>query len=116
MREYLIALFEARTAAHMMHLASTSYSQHMALGDFYSGLDGLIDRLAEVYQGDDGLIQWGTVRSTISTSDAKALMIRLHELTETERAKFAEDPHIQNIMDEVTSLVDQTAYKLRFLK
>ena len=40
-----------RTAAHQLHLTSTSYAQHVALDEFYTGLVPLVDSFAEVYMG-----------------------------------------------------------------
>ena len=33
--------------AHHMHLVTTSYARHMALGEYYTGMPALIDRIAE---------------------------------------------------------------------
>ena len=40
-----------RTAFHILHLSSTSYAQHMALGDVYNTLNDAIDELSEHIQG-----------------------------------------------------------------
>ena len=50
-------LFLARDLAHREHLTTTSYAQHIALGDFYPAVIDLADRLAEACQGRHGLMQ-----------------------------------------------------------
>ena len=40
-----------RTAAHLAHLSADSYSEHVALGEFYEALLDLVDSYAEVYMG-----------------------------------------------------------------
>ena len=57
--EFVGRLLHAVTVAHVMHLRATgpgSYARHSALGGLYEGLGGLVDALAESYQGAYGLI------------------------------------------------------------
>ena len=36
--ELVMRLFHARTTAHVLHLKSRSYAQHVALNEFYDGV------------------------------------------------------------------------------
>ena len=36
--ELVARCFAARTSAHLAHLTTTSYAQHVALGDFYDAI------------------------------------------------------------------------------
>lgn len=48
----LMLLFsQAEIQAHIWHLQTTLYSQHMALGQFYEGIQGLKDLILEEFQG-----------------------------------------------------------------
>ena len=53
----VMELFHARTTAHVLHLKSRSYAQHVALQGFYDGVIPLADALAEAYQGEYSLIE-----------------------------------------------------------
>jgi hypothetical protein len=50
--ELVMRCFHSRTAAHVLHLKSKSYSEHMALHDFYDEIVDLTDAFAEMYQGE----------------------------------------------------------------
>lgn len=41
MGKFAMCMLNAVTAGHIHHLTTDSFSQHMALGDFYDGLDDL---------------------------------------------------------------------------
>lgn len=55
--EFIARAFAVRTAAHLAHLQSRSYAEHVALGGFYDPLVDLVDSYAEAYQGLFGLIE-----------------------------------------------------------
>lgn len=115
--EFIIKTFHIRTAAHVLHLKSTSYAQHMALGDFYEELVDLIDSYAEAYMGQYGMIDGYTgmyknYEKPLDMLDDYAAYI------EQNRGQIHEkkDTCLANIIDEILALLDQTAYKIRFLK
>lgn len=113
----ILSLFHARTAAHVLHLQTRSYAEHKALNDFYDGIIALVDELAEVYQGEYGLIEFGEVPYT-TPKRALDMLDDLREcLDECAREAFhKDDTHLNNIADEIRSLIASTQYKLRFLK
>lgn len=115
MRNYLLSLMNARTSTHIMHLATSGYAEHVALGSFYEGVVPLIDSLAETYQGAHGRIQWGVANGVIATSNPIKLLQSLREESVKMREELEADEHLQNIVDEITSLIDSTLYKLKFL-
>ncbi len=108
-------LFAIRDNAHMLHLASKSYSEHKALGSFYDDLTGFIDSLVEVYQG-----QYGLVNIEPSVSKEKTAMALLEkaadDFTSAHSLFDKKDTHLHNILDEVVALTYQTLYKVKFLK
>lgn len=114
----ILSLFHARTAAHVLHLQTRSYAAHKALNEFYDEIIDLADSLAEVYQGEYGLIKWDEAEPYELPKDALEMLDDLRE-TVDECAKECFDPadtHLNNIADEIRSLIASTQYKLRFLK
>ena len=108
-------LFSARDHAHKLHLATKSYAEHKALGNFYDDLLPLIDQIIETYQGQYDLVNLKTSTAKYS-DDPTSFLTKFSEEIKDSRKMFEGDDHIQNIIDEITSLAFQTLYKLRFLK
>lgn len=49
--ELVSRVFAARNAAHLQHWRTNSFSQHMALNEFYDSVIDGIDSIVEAYQG-----------------------------------------------------------------
>jgi len=115
--ELIMRCFHARTAAHVLHLKSRSYAAHKALNEFYDEIVDLADSFAEVYQGDYGLITEYPAKYDLS-ADALEMLENLSLWIEKNRKKCGDedDTYLQNIIDEIVTLIRQTQYKLRFLK
>lgn len=113
--ELIITLMHAQTNTHILHLQTRSYAEHKALQGFYEGIDDLVDSFAEAYQGKYGIIEDYPVEYTGPTAPIE-YMVTLLEYVATTRAELPEDTELQNILDEITALIDTTLYKLRFLK
>lgn len=113
--EFIMRCFEARTAAHVMHLKTTSYAQHKALQEFYESVIPIVDRFAETYQGEYGLIEdYPAVKK--QHDDPVKMMSDLGKWIEEGRDEISDDTCCQNIIDEVLAVVYSTLYKLKFLK
>lgn len=110
--------FNARTQAHVLHLAAKgagSYAEHMALGSFYDGIVDLVDGFAEAYQGMCGeLLKLPAV--PIKAQAAIPMLDDLEEWVETNRARICDMSNIQNEIDSIVTLIHSTRYKLKFLK
>lgn len=110
-------LFEARQVAHAVHLQTTSYAQHMALNQFYDALLLLVDSFVETWQGQYGLVSGYDVGATkMPESIEKYLSDFAEEIKSVRKSMAEDDSHLQNILDEMTSLVYSTVYKLKYLK
>ena len=107
-------LFEARTRAHIFHLQSKSYAQHVALGSYYSGLVGLADSIAENYQGRYGLIT-KYPKVSVNQDDPIKMVEQMRSWIDKNRKECCKESEIQNIIDEVLSLHNSTLYKLKNL-
>lgn len=108
------------TSIHQLHLKVTgpgSLAAHKALGEFYEGMPGLIDSVAEQYQGArEKLLEYpavpaykcGTVQEALA--HVKELYNEIVELQ-----KIMPFSEIVNQLDEMKSLIASTKYKLLFL-
>lgn len=118
-------LFLSRDAAHKEHLRTRSYAQHIALRSFYDEVIDLADRLAEAYQGRNGLISIASQqRQGLSTpsavkTDGDIVEVLKSHLTALEDMRYDEidemDTALQNIVDEIVGLYLSTLYKLQYL-
>ncbi len=117
----MIAHAQALTVSmHQLHLKITgpgSYSAHKALNEFYDGMPGLIDSVAEQYQGArEKLLEYPTVTPYKCGSVQEALSHMKELYTEVnELQKLMPFSEVTNQLDEVKSLIASTKYKLMFL-
>jgi hypothetical protein len=116
--EFIYRLLHARTNAHILHLGTRSYAQHVALAEFYERIVDLADQIAEAYQGEHGLIDFTGKTRFAQMGDAVAMISELKEWVEQNRyeAIEAEATCLQNVVDEVVHLCATTLYKLKVLK
>lgn len=116
--EFILTLFNARTAAHVAHLSVTgpgSYAKHVALAEFYEGIVGLADRFAEGYVGCYGeLIKFGGSSFKMERDPIKMLE-GLKGVIDAARKECGDHGFLQQICDDMMELVGTTLYKLRFL-
>ena len=119
MEELASLLLQSRTQTHSFHLGVRgvgSHSAHVALGEYYDTIGGLIDGLVEVYQGKEGLIQLSGIGVLDKNNDIKNIINYFEKLC-TMVAKLRQNPKlqdswIQNDIDTVVSLLYKTKYKL----
>ena len=118
MNELIATLFLARDIAHKAHLATGSYAQHMALGDFYDAIVDLADKLAEAHQGRTDTLLEIPLMDDESSGDIIQDLKKYQDYIEQNRYTAAkkEDTPIQNIIDEVVGQFLSTRYKLTRLK
>ena len=110
--DFVITLLHSATVTHLMHLQTKSYSKHVALGEYYEGIVGLVDAWAEAFQGNHGVIEKYPDTHGIETEPV-AYMDDLCEYVERQRKKLPSDTPLQNIVDEIAQLIDTTQYKLK---
>ena len=119
MEELASLLLQSRTQTHSFHLGVKgigSHSAHLALGEYYDTIGGLIDGLVETYQGKDGLIQLSGIGTLDKNNDIKNI-IKYFETLCGMVARLRQNPKlkdswIQNDIDTVVSLMYRTKYKL----
>jgi hypothetical protein len=127
---FITESFAVRTAAHLLHLSSKSYAEHMALDEFYNAIVPLVDKYAEVSMGMYGQIEsWPAAKTIPKTTPIKLLEAYLkvvkneqkdgddEDEDEGDDDKDADDSQaLLNILAELEELTAQTLYKLKFLK
>lgn len=111
---------ESKHMAQIYHRTPTgemgSHAEHLALGEYYSAIDELVDEFVETYAGQYGIIEgYGNVE----VSDRNKLgPIQYFEtvVKETIQRKSAispEDTHLLNICDEIVAIMYRTLFKLK---
>ena len=100
------------------HWQSQSYSEHIALNEYYDGIPDIVDGIVESYQGKYG-IQKGyrlfEVRDYSTPEEVINFLKQLDEDVEMLRQSIKET-YIQNQIDNVLQLIETTVYKLENLK
>lgn len=109
--------FAARTAMHVAHLQSTSFAEHVALGDFYDEIASIADGFIESYMGITGQMVSIPMFTPSSYASPTGFLCSLQEWLTQNRSEAAEGhTELENIIDEALGLVDRTCYKLKFLR
>lgn len=115
--QFIALLFLARDLAHRDHLRTSSYAQHVALGDFYKEVIELADSLAEAYQGRKGIIEIPLLENEFPADIIESMQAQLAWLEKNRDVAVGKDERaMQNIVDEIVALYLATLYKLTNLK
>ena len=114
--EFIGTMLHSATITHFMHLKSKKYSEHVALGAFYDEIVELTDSVAEAIQGcyQEIIEDYPTAFGNPSV-EPLAYILSLKEFVATMRDKMPQESNIQNEIDAIATLIDSTAYKLKFL-
>lgn len=113
-----ITLLHASTNAHLFHLKTRSYAQHIALGTFYEKLPDLVDSVVESYQGARGiLVDYPTVEVKPLDSIEQVLEELEYLCTCISKVQLmCKYSEIKNELDNIKHLINTTKYKLKFLQ
>lgn len=116
--EIMFDLLHSATVAHIMHLQSESFAEHMALGEYYEAIPDLVDALIEAWQGKNQQILRGYGDYEESYEGTKPLeyLQNLRDEFAASRELIGVDTELQNLADAIADQIDSTMYKLRFLK
>lgn len=119
MNEYIGTLLQSRTQTHIYHLQTKSFAKHKALQEYYEAIVGMIDAIAEGYQGGYGIIEDISMKASIKNlsddNDTITYMENLKKFCELKREKLPQDKFLQNLYDDVDTLINSTIYKLKYL-
>lgn len=114
-KDFVTLLFEIEYVAHVKHLQTQSFAQHMALGSLYEEIVGHRDSFIESYQGKYGIINGYKLLNSREDIDIITYLKSCASKIETFREKVT-DGYLQQIVDDILELIYTTSYKLRFLK
>lgn len=122
MNKLIALLFFSRDVAHRAHLMTKGipgdFAMHEATGEFYIGIIGLADSVAEKWIGRNGPmsdIEFISMKMEGSILDNLEAHLSIVEDMRYQ-ASPKEDTAIQNIIDEIVGLYLSTLFKLRTLK
>ena len=114
--ELIGRVFVTRDLAHRAHWSTSSFSQHMALGEFYEKIIEDIDGIVEATQGVSGLV----TPDILPGADAENLVDWLKseaDWIETNRDVICMGSNaIANLVDGLVGHYLTTVYKLNELK
>lgn len=111
-------ILHSRNQAHVFHLQTKSYAEHIALNAYYDAVVPLFDGIVESYQGKYGIIKnFKTFKVEQYKNDKKTISYfeSLLDIIDNNR-ESVDDSYIQNQIDTVQELINSTIYKLKFLK
>ena len=110
-------LLHSQKQAHIFHLGTKSFAEHMALNGYYDEIDGLVDGLIESFQGKYGLLTNYKSYKVQSYKNKNQVLKYFTGLLNTieEKRDCCEDSYIQNQIDGIQELIYSTMYKLKFL-
>lgn len=116
MEDLLSVLIHSVNQTHVFHLQTKSFSEHKALNKYYDSIGDIVDTLAEAYQGKYGILKYKNV-SKIEQYESKEQLIEYFNkiLKIIEKARPIKDSFIENIVQEVETLIYSTLYKLKYL-
>lgn len=107
---FVLTLFNARTAAHVAHLQTSSYAAHMALDTFYKDIVDLADRFAETAMGCYGVLTIGGASFSLEKDPVRLMKSLKGSVAEVR--KTCKDEALLNILAEIDELIASTTYKL----
>lgn len=109
--EFIGKLFYSRNVMHIAHLRTKGYAEHKALQEYYEGILDLADGLAETIMGTTGT----TLSPKIPAAEYMPPSSHLSQMKayiDATRAGVSSESHIQNMIDEINSLVTKTLFLL----
>ena len=115
--EMVCQILHSQKQAHIFHLGTKSFAEHMALNGYYDEIDELVDGLIESFQGKYGLLTNYKSYKVQSYKNKKQVLKYFTSLLNTieEKRDCCEDTYIQNQIDGIQELIYSTMYKLKFL-
>ena len=113
--EFILTLLHAVTNTHIIHwqCIDRSYAEHQALGTFYDELQDKVDELMENIMGKFGIGADLPVMYYHPAPTGKEELQALSDFVQTKRQELPQDSEIQNLIDEIQSLINRTLFLLR---
>jgi len=116
MNEYVGTLMQSRNQTHIFHLQTSSYAKHVALQEYYEGIIDLIDSLVEAYQGKYDILtdykMIGVLADIEEDDNVLTYIEKIARYCELKREKLPQDGFLNNIYDDIDTLLRTTQYKI----
>jgi DNA-binding ferritin-like protein len=112
--EFLLVLLHSATNTHLLHWQSKSYAEHQALGTFYQEMPDLVDKVAEAMMGKFDETPDFPQMYMPPAATGKDELEALRDYVEESRQVLPQDSEIQNEVDNIANLINETLYLLRF--
>lgn len=114
----LSKLLDSQRQTHIFHFQTKSFAEHKALQDYYDAIGDLVDAIVESAQGILGILTGWKSFPTEDYQSSEQVITYLKSLSDDVNKLYPniKYSYIQNQLDEVTTLINSTLYKLRFLK
>lgn len=106
---------ELEVYLHYAHLKTTSYAQHVALGDAYSTISGLNDTLAEnLYRVTEDLVIPDSlkIKTDVDLEDIKAYLLEILNTTQGNTQAYKNQLEIQDILIGYLNCLNKLTYLL----
>lgn len=113
--ELVVHLLYSRTRAHILHLTTNSYSEHVALQEYYEKIVDLADALAENMQGKVGFLEYDGIEDMDWGEHSKSMLLALRSWIDTHRQDVSDESDVQNQIDEILAQISRTYYKVEML-
>ena len=106
--QFIGLLLQSRNSMHLAHWQSTKYGEHKTLDSYYNSILDLTDSFVEKLFGQEGRFP---IEVPASKNEYPAVHLKKLAKTITDqRSKYSSD--LQNIMDEMLGLINETLYLL----
>ncbi len=113
--DLVVKVFNDRSAAHLFHWGSDSYSEHMALGSFYDDIIEQVDKIVEIFQGKNGKIKVKFVLEPFAPDSIKQLRKTADWIAANKALIVKGCGAVANELDTLEGIYLQTLYKLENL-
>lgn len=110
-------LIQFQSQLRIFHWQTDSYAKHKAYGKAYANLDALVDSFVETYMGIYGRNKPNitfniTIKSLQSDEVSKTVLNEFLDYLKELRNFVSKDTDLQNIVDSISSEVNQLKYLL----
>lgn len=114
--DFILTLLHAVTNTHILHwkaLVKKNYPEHVILGEFYPTLDKLVDDLMESMMGGYDVEPNFSDEYYRPASTSIEELTDLKEFVKENRFELPQESEIQNQVDEIAALLNQTLALLK---
>ena len=114
--EFILTLLHAVTNTHILHLKALvkkNYPEHVILGEFYPDLDKMVDNLMESMMGGYDIPPDFPAEYYRPASTSIDELTELKEFVKENRFELPNESEIQNQIDEIAALINQTLALLK---